>query len=64
MIFDGIDLYRAEGSETYVKCYMSDLNSHVLDLLQKLLCEMQTGCRGSCRALMFRVYSLIAVLIF
>ena len=33
MIFDGIDLYRAEGSETYVKCYMSDLNSHVLDLL-------------------------------
>ena len=33
MIFDGIDLYRAEGSETHVKCYMSDLNSHVLDLL-------------------------------
>ena len=46
MIFDGIDLYQAEGSETYVKCYMSDLNSPCPRSPEKLLCEMQTGCQG------------------
>ena len=33
VLFDGIDLYRAEGSETDMESYMSDFNAHLLDLL-------------------------------
>ena len=63
MIFDGIDLYRAEGSETDMESYMSDLNTHLLDLLQKFFCEMQSCCRSGRRTLVLGIYSLITVFI-
>ena len=33
VLFDSVNLYRAEGSETDMESYMSDLNTHLLDLL-------------------------------
>ena len=56
-------LYRTEGSKANMECYFCNLHSHISYLLQQLRCKMKTGCRCSCRTVIFCIYSLITVLI-
>ena len=64
MLFHIIYLYRTEGSQTYMKGHVGNVNPFFLYFFQKLLCEMQTCSRCCGRAFVFGIYGLITVLVF
>ena len=47
MLRDILDLDRAEGAKSYVKCHLRDIHTHIPHLLQKLRRKMQPGRRRS-----------------
>ena len=64
MLFYIIYFDRTEGSKSYVKCHMCDLDALCLHLLQKFFREVKSGCRCCCGAVVLGIYGLITVLVF
>ena len=61
VVGDLLLLHRAEGTKSHMECNVSDLYTHLPDLLQQLRCEMQSRSGGGGRAVHLGVDGLIAL---
>ncbi len=61
VLTDIVYFYRAESPEPHMKSDLGDIYSLFLHFFKKLLCEMESCCRSSCRAVKLRVNGVISV---